>query len=113
MSDPARPLEGQWAVVTGGSKGIGRAIAERFVAGGARLVLAGPGGDAPDETGAPLRAAAGPEQEIVPVVADMGVRASIDELFDVVAARAPHLNLFVANAGTGRVTPFLELTQEE
>ena len=113
MSDPARPLEGQWAVVTGGSKGIGRAIAERFVAAGASVVLAARGRDALDETEAELRAAAGPEQEIVPVVADMGVRASIDELFDVVADRAPHLNLFVANAGTGRVTPFLELTQEE
>jgi glucose 1-dehydrogenase len=46
-------------------------------------------------------------------VADMGSRSSIDELFDVVAERLPHLNVFVANAGTGWVTPFLELTAQE
>ena len=113
MTDPTHPLQGQWAVVTGGSKGIGRAIAERFVAGGASVVLAARGREALDEAEAALRAAAGPDQAIVPVVADMGDRASIDELFGVVADRAPHLNVFVANAGTGRVTPFLELTHEE
>ena len=91
-----------------------RAIAERFVAGGASVVLAARGREALDETErASLGGRPGPDQEIVPVVADMGDRASIDELFDVVADRAPHLNVFVANAGTGQVTPFLELTSEE
>lgn len=113
MNQTARPLEGQWAVVTGGSKGIGRAIAERFVAGGASVVLAARGREALDEAAAELRASAVDGQEVVPVVADMGDRGSIDELFDVVTERAPHLNVFVANAGTGRVTPFLELTTEE
>ena len=34
-----RPLLGQWAVVTGGSMGIGRAVADRFVEGGANIVI--------------------------------------------------------------------------
>jgi glucose 1-dehydrogenase len=113
MTDQARPLEGQWAVVTGGTKGIGRAIAERFVAGGASVVLVARGREALDEAAAAMRGAAGPGQDVVEVVADMGSRDSIDELFAVVDERLPHLNVFVANAGTGQVTPFLELTRKE
>jgi glucose 1-dehydrogenase len=84
-----------------------------FVGGGASVVLVARGQEALAETETALRAAAGPGQEVVPVVADMGDRSSIDALFDVVAERLPHLNIFVANAGTGWVTPFLELTQQE
>lgn len=113
MTEQPRPFEGQWAVVTGGTKGIGRAIAERFVGGGASVVLVARGRDALDEAEAAMRALAGPDQEVVAVVADMGSRASIDELFDVIDERLPHLNIFVANAGTGQVTPFLELTTKE
>lgn len=113
MSDDDRPLEGQWAVVTGGTKGIGRAIAERFDAGGGSVVLVARGREALAETGVALHAARGRGQEVVPVVADMGDRSSIDELFDVVATRLAHLNIFLANARTGWFTPLPELTQQE
>jgi len=113
MTETGQPFGGQWAVVTGGSKGIGRAIAERFVRGGASVVLVARGEESLAEAAGALRALASPGQDVVPVVADMGSRASIDELFDVIDARLPYLNIFVANAGTGWVTPFLELTAKE
>jgi glucose 1-dehydrogenase len=113
MGEQERPLGGQWAVVTGGSKGIGRAIVERFVGAGASVVLSARGKEALEETETALRPLLGAGQELVTVVADAGDRASIDELFAVVQERAPHLNIFVANAGTGHVTSFLELTAEE
>jgi glucose 1-dehydrogenase len=113
VDDRQQPFAGQWAVVTGGSKGIGRAIAERFVTGGASVVLVARGREALEGAAAEMRRAAGPGQEVLEVVADMGDRSSIDELFEVVASRLPYLNIFVANAGTGRVTPFLELTTTE
>lgn len=113
MDTQERPLDGQWAVVTGGTKGIGRAIAERFLGAGASVVLAARGQEALDEAAAAMRSTLGPGQEVISVVADMGSRDSIDALFDVLAARLPHLNIFVANAGTGQVTPFLKLTAKE
>src|SRR5262245_17192997 len=106
-------LAGQWAVVTGGSKGIGRAIAERFVDAGASVVISGRGRDALDETEAALRPRLAEGPHVVGVVGDAADRASIDGLFTTVQEHAPHLNIFVANAGTGHVTPFLELTTQE
>ena len=48
-SPTERPLLGQWAVVTGGSMGIGQAIAERFVSGGANVVVVARGQAALDD----------------------------------------------------------------
>src|ERR1700688_3175866 len=49
-------LEGAHAVVTGGSKGMGRAIAERLAAEGAEVAVLARGHEAIDETVAALRA---------------------------------------------------------
>ncbi|MGZ6754872.1 MAG: SDR family NAD(P)-dependent oxidoreductase, partial [Nocardioides sp.] len=47
-------LEGRTAVITGGAQGLGRAIAERFVAEGARVVLGDVDLDAARATAAAL-----------------------------------------------------------
>src|ERR1700690_2657157 len=49
-------LEGAHAVVTGGSKGMGRAIAERLAAEGAEVAVLARGHEAIDETVTALRA---------------------------------------------------------
>ena len=48
MGDQVSLLTGQTAVITGGAQGIGFAIAERFVAEGARVVLGDLDSDATD-----------------------------------------------------------------
>lgn len=111
--DAQRPLLGQWAVVTGGSMGIGRAIAQRFVEGGANVVMVARGREALDGAIESTRAAAGAEQTVTGITADVSSRTSVDSLFEQLRSRLPALNIFVANAGTGQVTPFLELTEEE
>lgn len=108
-----RPLAGQWVVVTGGSKGIGQAIGRRLAAGGANVVLVARGQAALDEATAALRSGFTTAQEVIGIAADMADRGSIDALFRTLEERLPYLNIFVANAGTGHVTPFLELTTEE
>ena len=47
------------------------------------------------------------------VLADVADRDGIDALFDELEARLPRLDIFAANAGTGRVTPFLDLSTQE
>ena len=108
-----QPLLGQWAVVTGGSMGIGRAITMRFVEGGASVVLVSGGREALDDSVAAAQSIAGEGQTIIGITTDVSSRAGIDALFDELREKLPMLNIFVANAGTGQVTPFLDLTEKE
>lgn len=111
--DPVRPLAGQWAVVTGGSKGIGRGIAGRLLRAGANVAVVARDKVAIDETVEALDDRAADGQEVFGATADVSDRPSIDQLFDELRRRLPYLNTFVANAGTGHVTPFLDLSPEE
>ena len=107
------PVRRKWAVVTGGSKGIGQAIGERLVRGGANVVLVARGTKDLDSAVAQSAAQATDGQRVLGLVADVSDRASIDVLFRELRERIPQLDIFIANAGTGRVTPFLELSVAE
>jgi len=106
-------LAGQWAVVTGGSMGIGRGIVERFVGAGANVVAVARGQQALDETVTVAQSMASPDQQVLGISADVASRPGVDALFDQLRDRLPSLNIFVGNAGTGHVTPFLELSDDE
>ena len=106
-------LEGQWAVVTGGSKGIGLGAAEALVAESANVVLVARDQAALDAAADKLRGAAGPGQRVETVAADTVDRAEVDRLFTHLAAELPALNIFVANVGYGIMRPFLELSDED
>ena len=108
-----RPLTDQWAVVTGGSKGIGQGIAARLLVGGANLVLVARGSEELQSAVEEARAVTADGQVVFGLIADVSHRDSIDTLFSEIRNRLPFLNIFVANAGTGSVTPFLELTRSE
>ncbi len=107
------PLDGQWAVVTGGSKGIGRAIAERLLGAGASIAVVARNRADIDTAVADLSATASAGQMVIGLTADVADRASVTALFADLHERIPRLDHFIANAGTGRVTPFFELTAEE
>lgn len=106
-------LRGQWAVVTGASKGIGLGVADALVDAGASVVLVARGAEALEAAGESLRRRASGGQAILTRVADTSQRASIAALFDELRAELPELNILVANAGSGALVPFLDCSAEE
>jgi NAD(P)-dependent dehydrogenase (short-subunit alcohol dehydrogenase family) len=86
-------LSGRVAVVTGAATGIGRAIAERFVNEGARVVLA----DVDRERGEPLAEALGPQALFTRT--DVAHPEQIGELIGFAVDRFGGLDVMVNNAG--------------
>jgi NAD(P)-dependent dehydrogenase (short-subunit alcohol dehydrogenase family) len=88
-------LEGKIAVVTGGCSGIGRATVERFVAEGARVLLA----DVQDDAGASIAAASGGAVRFRHC--DVTQEADIAATMDAAAAAFGGLDIVFNNAGSG------------
>ena len=112
MTDTAR-LDGGWAVVTGASKGIGRAIARELVGAGASVVLIARRNDDLTAAARALEAGLGPQQRVLTRTTDISSPDDVATLFDWVETTLPRLDTFVANAGTGQTRPFLELEIDE
>jgi enoyl-[acyl-carrier protein] reductase III len=95
----ARDLEGRVALVTGGGRGIGRAIATNLAARGANLVVAylRNRGAAEEACGLAEDLAV----KAVAVRANVGDESHLDTLFDSVAETFGRLDVFVSNAATG------------
>src|SRR4051794_19229875 len=105
MSD----LDGAVAVVTGASKGIGRATAQMLSAEGAKVVLVARGDDVA-QLGREL-AQTGPEP--VCVQADVRKQSDIDELLKTTLDSAGVPDILVANAGVGLYAPITETSMDD
>ncbi|HYP00584.1 MAG TPA: 3-oxoacyl-ACP reductase family protein [Pyrinomonadaceae bacterium] len=104
-------LEGQVAVVTGGSRGIGRAIAERLAEAGARIIFSFKS----DEAAALETAAAIKGQhrtEALAVRADTSVVDEAGRLIEEAVGKFGRLDIVVCNAGIWEGAPLEELTEE-
>ena len=87
------------AVVTGGSKGMGRAVAEILAGDGARVAVMARGKAALDETASSLRDLGSPEAFGISV--DMSDPSSIESAFREVGERWHALNILVHTIGPG------------
>lgn len=95
---------GSWAVVTGASSGIGRAIAEKLARGGLNLVLVARSRDVLEETAASFRARDGVEVRVVCL--DLAAGTADKELES--ACEDLDVGLLVAAAGFGTSGSFLD-----
>ena len=91
-------LKGKVAVVTGGASGIGKALAERFVAEGMRVVVADVEAGALDATVAELQSAGG---DVTGVRTDVTSFESVDALADAAYAAYGAVHVLCNNAGVG------------
>ncbi|NUQ63026.1 MAG: SDR family oxidoreductase [Pirellulales bacterium] len=90
-------LAGRTALITGGSKGIGRAIAELFARAGADLFLCARGEKPLAETAEAIRAEAGVRVEAM--TADMARRDDVGRLAGEAVERLGKIDILVNNAG--------------
>ncbi len=104
-------LAGKVAVVTGASRGIGRAIAEDLAANGAKVVINyNASAEAAEEVVAAIRAAGG---EATAVRADVSDFAQADTLIKEAAALYGQVDILVNNAGTTRDTLLMTMKEEQ
>jgi NAD(P)-dependent dehydrogenase (short-subunit alcohol dehydrogenase family) len=102
-------LSGRVAIVTGGTRGIGRAVAEGLVAAGARVAVASRKPDACAETAAHLASVGG---EAIGVPTHLGELAPVRALVEATVARFGRLDIVVNNAANALTQPLGAFTPE-
>jgi 3-oxoacyl-[acyl-carrier protein] reductase len=103
----ANLLKGKYALVTGGTRGIGRSVAESLLAEGAGVAICG-------RSEKSVQRAVGELQgEVIGLVADISKPEDVAALFQFIDQRFPKLDILVNNAGIGIFKPTAELTIED
>src|SRR5512133_1354546 len=102
-------LSGKVAIVTGGTRGIGRAIAERLLREGVSVAICGRSADST------ARAADGmkPLGRVIGCVADVTDRGQVATLFETVDREFGRLDILVNNAGQGVFRKVGEMSPED
>lgn len=102
-------LDGKTAIVTGGASGIGRAIAERFLNDGARVVIADVDAEKARRTEADLARLG----EVRFIRADVGRKLDVHNLVAATVDAFGDIDILINNAGIVHAAEFLDVKEED
>jgi NAD(P)-dependent dehydrogenase (short-subunit alcohol dehydrogenase family) len=105
-----KPVEGRVALITGASRGLGRAMAIALAEGGAKIALVARDEEKLKETAAEV-VAAGSEAHIF--LADVSREADVERLSFEVANACGHVDILINNAGINNRKHLVDFTLEE
>ena len=97
---------GKVALVTGAGTGIGRAVAQRYAAEGAQVLIVG-------RTEATLSETASASENISYIVADIEKSNEVERIVSRIKEKYGRLDVLVNNAGWAPVTPITKVTLQE
>jgi 3-oxoacyl-[acyl-carrier protein] reductase len=109
LESPMESLSGKIAIVTGGTRGIGRAIAERLLREGAWVAICGRGQESVDRAVAQMSQLG----RLYGHAADISDAGEVRRFFQAVDSEFGGLDILVNNAGAGVFRKVGEMTQEE
>ena len=110
MAETERFLEGKHAIVTGGSRGIGAAVAAELVTRGAKVTIMGRDQESLDRQAQEMRGQEGVTVAVEPC--DVSDSASVTAAFSRAIANLGPAYILVNNAGTAKSRKFTELSRE-
>jgi enoyl-[acyl-carrier protein] reductase III len=105
---PEQPLEQKTALVTGATRGIGRAIARKLASAGCDVVVNYY--NSHEQAEALCAEIHGMGRRAWPVKASVGIPESVDELFEELGKHVERLDIIVSNAASGVLKPAMEMT---
>ena len=110
-------LQGRSAIVTGGSKGLGLAIATRFIASGANVAIAARGREGLEQASKTIAAdktiAGGNVRgRLVATAGDVAKAADVQRIYDDAMQAFGKIDIVVNNAGVSRAGAFETLTDQ-
>ncbi|AZV51304.1 SDR family NAD(P)-dependent oxidoreductase [Bacillus halotolerans] len=100
-------FEGEIALVTGGTSGIGLATAQKFVNEGAYVYITGRRQNELDKAVNQIG------KNVTGVQGDISKLEDLDKLYDIIKQEKGKLDILFANAGTGNFLPLGEITEEQ
>ena len=104
-------LKNKTAIITGGSRGIGFATAEKFLSEGANVVIAASSASSAEKAVAKLTEKF-PGARVEGIAPDLSSLDSVKAAFALVAEKFGRIDILVNNAGVSEATPFTDYTEE-
>ena len=104
-------LKDKVALITGGSRGIGLATADRFLQEGATVILTASTQESADKAVAQLQAKY-PDATVAGISPDLASLSAVRDAFRQAAQKYGCVDILVNNAGVSESTPFMEYTEE-